>query len=376
MTPTRRQMSKQIQPLRVMGLGICGVIAGVVLWERQAAWGAWLAMALATVVWPQVAWLLTRWSKDRYRAQYINMVIDTALIAALVPLMHFNLLPSFILLTLTLVDKITTGIRGLWTHSLYAMLGAGTLATLIIGVHWEPQTSMLVMLVCLPAMLLHSLSIGVASYQLTRKTMRQNTLLDELRRIDALTGLYGRGYWQEQAEAALQTHAATGAPACLLLLDIDHFKAVNDTHGHTVGDEVIRAMAQVVRANVRTTDCAGRYGGDEFAVILPGSLLRDAMTVAQRICAQTADIRLRQLPELRITSSIGVAEANRQYSDLRAWIDAADTALYVAKKEGRNRVARCAMHLAEPSILGGVEGAGETGAATATPATPATVTAT
>ncbi|MBY0409432.1 MAG: GGDEF domain-containing protein, partial [Burkholderiaceae bacterium] len=308
---------------------------------------------------------------------YINMVIDTAVIATLVPLIHFNLLPSFLLLTLTLVDKITTGIRGLWIHSLYAMLGAGTLATILLGVHWEPQTSMLVMLVCLPAMLLHSLSIGVASYQLTRKTMRQNRLLDELRRIDALTGLYGRGYWQEQAEAALQTHAATGAPACLLLLDIDHFKSVNDTYGHTVGDEVIRAMAQVVRANVRTTDCAGRYGGDEFAVILPGSLIRDAMTVAQRICTQTADIRLRQLPELRITSSIGVAQASLQYRDLRAWIDAADTALYVAKREGRNRVASGAVHLAEPSILGGVEGAGEGGAATATatPPTPATVTA-
>lgn len=375
MTSTRRQMSKHIHPLRVTGLGICGLIAGVVLWERQATWSDWLAMVLPAFVWPQVAWLVTRYSADRYRTQYINMVIDTALIATLVPLMHFNLLPSFLLITLTLVDKITTGIRGLWVHAVWAMLGAGTLATLVIGVHWAPHTSTLVMLVCLPAMVLHSLSISVASYQLTRKTMRQNKLLEELRRVDALTGLYGRGYWQEQAEATLQSHHATGEPACMLLLDIDHFKRVNDTHGHTVGDEVIRAVAHVVRGNVRATDCAGRYGGDEFAIILPGTATLDARAIAQRICTQITDIRLRQLPALRITSSIGVAAASAQHSDLRAWIDAADTALYLAKKEGRNRVAGCGLGGAEPTTEDGAVAAQALAAAAAAGTQTAAATA-
>jgi diguanylate cyclase len=125
----------------------------------------------------------------------------------------------------------------------------------------------------------------------------------------------------------------------MLMLDIDHFKAINDTHGHTVGDEVIRALAHVVRGSVRAGDCAGRFGGDEFAVVLPGMRVQEALAVAHRIRAQIEAVRLRQLPEVRITSSIGVAAASHRHATLRAWIDAADAALYTAKHSGRNRVA-------------------------------------
>ena len=133
----------------------------------------------------------------------------------------------------------------------------------------------------------------------------------------------------------------------MLMLDIDHFKEINDAYGHTVGDEVIRALAHVVRGNVRTGDCAGRYGGDEFAIVLPGMHARDALAIAQRIREQTEGVRLRSLPELRITSSIGVAPADHRHSSLRAWIDAADAALYVAKNGGRNQVAGCM----EPALV-------------------------
>ena len=169
----------------------------------------------------------------------------------------------------------------------------------------------------------------------------------ELRRVAALTGLFGRGHWQEQAEAALRSHHTTDEPACMLMLDIDHFKEINDAYGHTVGDEVIRALAHVVRGNVRAGDCAGRYGGDEFAIVLPGMHARDALAIAQRIREQTEGVRLRSLPELRITSSIGVAPADHRHSSLRAWIDAADAALYVAKNGGRNQVAGCM----EPALV-------------------------
>ena len=339
----KRQLSRRVYPLRALGMGLAGLVVGVVLWERNAGLAAWLCMAAISFVWPHVAHLLSRRSADPYRAEIRNLLVDSALAVVLVTLMHFNLLPSVLLVTLTMVDKITTGIRGLWARSLPGMAGAAVAGAAFNGFQWAPETSMPVILACLPVMVLHTLSVSLVSYRLIRRVSRQNQLLDELRRIDALTGLYDRGHWQEQAEATLRRHHATDEPACLVMLDIDHFKQINDQHGHTVGDEVLRALARIVLSNVRTTDCAGRYGGDEFAIVLRGMHLDGATAVAHRIREQVQALQLHDMPGLQFTTSMGVATADHRHSSLRAWTNAADAELYQAKAAGRNRVSASSM---------------------------------
>ncbi len=339
----KRQLSRRVYPLRALGMGLAGLVVGVVLWERNAGLAAWLCMAAISFVWPHVAHLLSRRSADPYRAEIRNLLVDSALAVVLVTLMHFNLLPSVLLVTLTMVDKITTGIRGLWARSLPGMAGAAVAGAAFNGFQWAPETSMPVILACLPVMVLHTLSVSLVSYRLIRRVSRQNQLLDELRRIDALTGLYDRGHWQEQAEATLHRHHATDEPACLVMLDIDHFKQINDQHGHTVGDEVLRALARIVLSNVRATDCAGRYGGDEFAIVLRGMHLDGATAVAHRIREQVQALQLHDMPGLQFTTSMGVATADHRHSSLRAWTNAADAELYQAKAAGRNRVSASSM---------------------------------
>ena len=339
----KRQLPRRVYPLRALGMGLAGLVVGVVLWERNAGLAAWLCMAAISFVWPHVAHLLSRRSADPYRAEIRNLLVDSALAVVLVTLMHFNLLPSVLLVTLTMVDKITTGIRGLWARSLPGMAGAAVAGAAFNGFQWAPETSMPVILACLPVMVLHTLSVSLVSYRLIRKVSRQNQLLDELRRIDALTGLYGRGHWQEQAEATLRRHHTTDEPACLVMLDIDHFKQINDQHGHTVGDEVLRALARIVLSNVRATDCAGRYGGDEFAIVLRGMHLDGATAVAHRIREQVQALQLHDMPGLQFTTSMGVATADHRHSSLRAWTNAADAELYQAKAAGRNRVSASSM---------------------------------
>ena len=122
-----------------------------------------------------------------------------------------------------------------------------------------------------------------------------------------------------------------------MLIDVDHFKQINDSHGHGVGDEVLRALAAAIRRNIRTHDFAGRLGGDEFAVLLPGASADDASRTADRILDAVVAMRIYEQPLVRPTISVGVAQAMR-HADLQDWLDAADAALYRAKREGRNQV--------------------------------------
>ncbi|NMM78464.1 diguanylate cyclase [Acidovorax sp. SRB_24] len=334
----RQRIPRHIYPLRVLGMGLGALLVGSVLRELQAPAPHW-ALLVATLLWPHLAYLLARRSADPYRAEVRNLLVDSAIVGLWVPLMHFNLLPSTVLVAVTTYDKISTGIKRLWLHSLPGMLGVGALATLVTQPAPWLESPLTVVACTLPLLVVHTLATSMASYRLIRTVSRQNRQLEALRQLDAQTGLYARNHWQEQAEAALRHAQASGEPACLLMIDIDHFKPVNDIHGHTVGDEVIGAVGRIIRDCVRAQDCAGRYGGDEFAVVCRRTTPDEALAIAQRIRERVQALRLHALPQLRLTGSIGVAQAGPQHAQLRDWMNETDAALYGAKHGGRNRVA-------------------------------------
>ncbi len=331
-------LPRRIYPYRVLGMGLGGVAIASVLYQNHAPILAWILVLFTALAWPHLAYLVATRSRDPYRAEVANLLIDSALAGAWVPLLHFNLLPSMLLVTLTTVDKISTGIRGLWLRSIPGMLAAGAVAAAIGGVHFDPATSMAVLLACLPLLLIHTISVSLGSYRLIRRISFQNQQLDQLRRTDSLTGLHGRAHWQEQAENALQGCAAGAAPAFMLMIDIDRFKQINDLHGHGAGDETMRGIATVIRQSIRGEDAAGRVGGDEFAVLLPAVAASEARHVAERIRGGIERLQLQDLPEVRPTASIGLAAATSSHANLQAWLDDADSALYRAKQQGRNQV--------------------------------------
>ena len=334
-----QRLPRRIYRLRMLGMGLAALPVGTVLLENNAAWGTWAWLAFTAVLWPQLALWLSLRHPMPFRGEIRNLLFDSLLAGMWVPLMAFNLLPSVLLVTLATVDKISTGIDRLWYWSLPLMLAGALVAGVATGFELRPATSMPVMLACLPMLLIHSIAVSQASYHLVRKVKRQNRLLDELSRRDTLTGLDSRRHWQEQATLLLDQCAVTGEPATLMMIDIDHFKAINDRHGHAVGDDVLRATAEVIRHSIRGQDCAGRLGGDEFAVLLRGTDLMAAEIVAQRIRAGVEALRVQSAPDLRHTVSLGLANADAATAGLRAWLEAADRALYRAKSSGRNQLA-------------------------------------
>ncbi|GAB4212801.1 MAG: hypothetical protein Fur007_05740 [Rhodoferax sp.] len=165
--------------------------------------------------------------------------------------------------------------------------------------------------------------------------------LCELSLKDPLTGLSNRRHFQSVLAREIDVVARSGEPALLLMLDIDHFKKVNDTHGHPVGDQVLQVVAQTLQHCVRPMDTVARFGGEEFVAILPSCQLGFGHQVAERIRESVAALRipLASGEKLRITISIGGAFAPRWVrSTPDLWLDRADIELYRAKTEGRNRV--------------------------------------
>lgn len=158
-------------------------------------------------------------------------------------------------------------------------------------------------------------------------------------RTDALTGIPNRRYLFELGERELSRARRFGHPLSALMLDMDHFNRVNDTHGHAQGDRVLQAVAQCCLLQIRDIDIVGRYGGEEFVILLIETDASGARSLAERIRGSVAQIVLptAQVP-IRITASVGIAQLGEGDSDLDRLLGRADQALYAAKLAGRNRV--------------------------------------
>ena len=161
--------------------------------------------------------------------------------------------------------------------------------------------------------------------------------LRELAATDPLTGLHNRRRLLEMARQEHARHGRSQRPVCVLLCDVDHFKSVNDTHGHDAGDRVLRHMAQLMAETVRAHDAVGRWGGEEFLALLPDTDLPAAAQVAQRMRLAVADAVFEGSTPLRLSITIGVASLRRGES-VERFIARADAGLYRGKVAGRNRV--------------------------------------
>jgi diguanylate cyclase len=220
-----------------------------------------------------------------------------------------------------------------------AQLCGVILGVSFVGFQWLPTSNMIVVIACIPILLLYPIFISTISYKLSNALSRQKRVLFHLSQHDALTGLYNRGHWEQQLIQEFKNSRTFNEPTCLILLDIDHFKLVNDRFGHCTGDEVLRRVGKLIRDNLRPLDIPGRYGGEEFGVVLPESSKETAVAVAQRLRAaiEKSLISTTDQHTIKITVSLGVALLNDNTQDCSQWIDNADKALYQAKQSGRNR---------------------------------------
>ena len=169
---------------------------------------------------------------------------------------------------------------------------------------------------------------------------RLQQALEHEARTDSLTGLFNRNFFYTLADREIARVKRNPRPLSLLYLDIDHFKDINDLHGHHMGDVVLKAMSELVARELRTTDIFARLGGEEFAILLPEADLQSAQLVASRLCKLIGQSPVADMGNvyIRYTVSIGVTQFSDRIADLDAFLSAGDNAMYRAKAKGRNRV--------------------------------------
>jgi len=326
---------------RTVGLLLGAFAVGGGLYESAAPTWLWLLLLVNVLGWPHLAYAIAVRSRNPHRAELRNLMTDSALGGAWIAAMQFNPAPSVILVTMLAMDKAAVG--GLRFLARCLLAQTATLIVVAAAAGIEPTlepSGMTARLGAVPLLVIYPVLVALTAHRLARRVRAQNRLLAALSQTDGLTQLMNRAAWEEMAGAEMRRCRTSGSTATLLMLDIDHFKAINDRHGHPAGDAVLRAVARIVRDTLRDEDLPGRYGGEEFCIVLPNTGEAGAAVAAERLRTRIEGAVLERRARIRATVSIGFAELAPEDSDCATWIARADRALYAAKAAGRNRCVR------------------------------------
>jgi len=229
--------------------------------------------------------------------------------------------------------------------ALIALAAHGTMLSLLLardpGMDKRPLlTEFLVLLVVLPWFAAMGGYVNRLRLRLSNSHRSLKAAFDRIERLavrDELTGLYNRRFLMECLARERSRAERLGASFSVCLIDIDHFKSINDAHGHAAGDVLLRELPKLATAGLRTHDIAGRWGGEEFLLVLPGTALEGARVLAERLRSRLERARYDTLGERQVTATFGVAEYARG-EELSALLARADAALYAGKARGRNQV--------------------------------------
>ena len=330
-------MPTVVYKFRILGMGLGGIPVAVVLFENNSPFPYWIWWAFSCYLWPYLAFIRAKKSTTPFISERNNLTFDSFIAGTWVSLLHFNLLPSILLLTITTADKISSGIKNLWLRSLPFVLAGILFPTIFTQFSFQPHTSTVAILACLPILLLHTFFVSLGSYKLVRKVQKQNTKLKTLSEVDFLTGAYNRRSWQERVKSLIENCKDPQKTATIILFDIDNFKSINDELGHNAGDDVLKEITAIIKKAMPLEAIVGRFGGDEFAAVIPYHL-SDSVQIAQTIQKNITPIKLNNEQTINYTASIGLAEIDKDKCNMRDWFDSADQCLYLAKSNGRNQI--------------------------------------
>ena len=363
--------------MRTMSFGMAFVAAALHIHQKNYILGIWLMLGLLFLVYPHVQYWRVRRAANAVRAEMRNLLVDSVLLGVAIAALGFPLWIAFSASMGALTNNaINKGWQGVAQNA--AALAAGALAWVaLMGLKFSPETDASTTAFCIVSLSWYLLTMSNLGFtrnrqlRLTRETLRHResellcaneALQRNLREIeglernlretdavhsqlsaqanrDPLTHLYNRRYLDSALLQGLARCQRAGQPLALIMVDIDHFKKINDTHGHQAGDQILISLGAQLAGLARAEDVACRYGGEEFILVMPSMSLDTARSRAEDLRASFAHTTVVYGGlNLQATLSIGIAVYPAHGKSADELIRCADIALYQAKGAGRNRV--------------------------------------
>ena len=353
--------------VRIASFVLTGLPIGLHILPRGYGFFIWALFVGQFLIYPHLMNWLTQKAGSRRWTELNSMIVDAVLCGAWAAGLGFPLWISVALFLANLLNHtITRGVPGILICPLAFTSGA-LASTAVIAFHVSSDTNGLVTLASIIATAIYLSLIGIEFFsyiqqlhqvqdsldsqksslevansilheQIVKIQDLQKKLSDQANR-DSLTGLFNRRYLEGTLERELARCKREGAPLTMLLLDVDHFKLVNDTYGHQAGDEVLRIFGQLLQEKSRAEDIVCRYGGEEFLLVLPKmplDIARERGAYLLKLFEDTT-VSFGEL-RIRITTSIGISAMPEHSDSTEGLVRCADEALYLAKHSGRNRV--------------------------------------
>ncbi|HEM6801678.1 TPA: diguanylate cyclase AdrA [Citrobacter koseri] len=331
------RFARRVRLPRAVGLGWMFLPIAAVLASQPIAGGWWLFLVGWSFVWPHLAWQLASKAIDPLSREIYNLKADAILAGVWVGVMGVNVLPSTALLMMMCMNLMGAGGLRLFIAGMVLMVVSCLVTLQLTGITVAFRSAPLEWWFSLPVIVIYPLLFAWVSYQTATKLAEHKRRLQVMSMRDGMTGVYNRRHWEILLRNEFDNCRRYHRDATLLIIDIDHFKSINDTWGHDVGDEAIIALTRQLQMTLRGSDVIGRFGGDEFAVIMCGTPADNAIAAMSRVHERLNALRLPCAPQVILRISVGVAPLTTQIGHYREWLKSADMALYKAKNAGRNR---------------------------------------
>ena len=337
------RFARRVRLPRAVGLaGMFLPIASTLVSHPSPGWW-WLLLVGWAFVWPHLAWQIASRAVDPLSREIYNLKTDAVLAGMWVGVMGVNALPSTAMLMIMCLNLMGAGGPRLFVAGLVLMVVSCLVTLELTGITVSFNSAPLEWWLSLPIIVIYPLLFGWVSYQTATKLAEHKRRLQVMSTRDGMTGVYNRRHWETMLRNEFDNCRRHNRDATLLIIDIDHFKSINDTWGHDVGDEAIVALTRQLQITLRGSDVIGRFGGDEFAVCVSyqafdeQGLLEFIGKKAQEICAGNRRTYTDNAASVSITSSIGVAYAPDMGDSFTELYTQADCALYYSKANGKDQ---------------------------------------